>query len=296
MGKRNTLFIASTTSYIINFNKKNSVFTLTSTKDELKVDAKHKKYEWLKSQDAGRIVKISDKGRWNSSKDYIGLYDEINSSKSKKKSTVKTTKRKTKSAEAIPSSLKINELATLKETILHLKNKLQVREKEWKGLLKAKEYDKHVIYQLKQLGSEQKKEIQLLKTKSTSLRNEIQLLKKKPQPAKPKPKPKPVKKEPKQYMARITATLKYFHRFYDRNESKNLDITIITKRQFKKPSQSFFKSYLKFAAADGYNYSGKWPHYGLPIESVSGCSAISSEVLAQKQKITNISFIYIREY
>ena len=67
--------MALTTPYIINFNKKNSVFTLTSTKDELKVDAKHKKYDWLKSQDAGRIVKISDKGRWNSSKDYIGLYD-----------------------------------------------------------------------------------------------------------------------------------------------------------------------------------------------------------------------------
>ena len=58
--------MASTTSYIINFNKKTGVFTLTSTKDELKVDAKHKKYEWLKSQEAGRIVKISDKGRWNS--------------------------------------------------------------------------------------------------------------------------------------------------------------------------------------------------------------------------------------
>ena len=341
--------MASTTSYIINFNKKNSVFTLTSTKDELKVDAKHKKYEWLKSQatgrivkisdkgrwnsskdynglyksikpikkivkkskttksniekagaycfsfhekeeqfvltnqedikititskhkkyewlksqDAGRVIKISDKGRWNSSKDYNGLYDEINSSKSKKKSTVKTTKRKTKSVEATSSSLKINELATLKETVLHLKNKLQVREKE----------------------------IQSLKTKNTSLTNEIQLLKKKPLPAKPKP----VKKEPKQYKARITATLKNFNRF-DRKASKDLDITIITKRQFKKPSQSFFKSYLKFAAADGYNYTGEWPHYGLPIDSVSGLSSLSENTAFLELKITNISFIYIREY
>ena len=251
--------MASTTSYIINFNKKTAVYTLKSTKDEITVDTKHKKYEWLKSQDAGRIVKISAKGRWNSSKDFYGLYDEINSSLSKKKSTVKssvkTTKRKAKPVK--DNSTELKELKT----------------------------------QLKELQTSNNK----LKTENTKLKNEIQLLKKKSLPAKPKPKPRPVKKEPKQYKARITATLKYFHRFYDRNESKNLDITIITELRFKKPSQSFFKSYLKFAAADGYNYTGQWPHYGLPIKSVDGVE-VGNDILQEKQKITNISFIYIREY
>ena len=252
--------MASTTSYIINFNKKNSVFTLTSTKDELKVDAKHKKYEWLKSQDTGRIVKISDKGRWNSSKDYNGLYDEINSSLSKKKSTVKssvkTTKRKAKPVK--DNSTELKELKT----------------------------------QLKELQTSNNK----LKTENTKLKNEIQLLKKKPLPTKqkPKPKPKPVKKEPKKYKARITATLKYKYRVDQKKHIENLDIEIITRPQFKKPSQSFFKSYLKFALAKGYSYNSSM-HFGLPISNVYGCSPIS-DIMKTEQKITNISVIYIREY
>ena len=85
---------------------------------------------------------------------------------------------------------------------------------------------------------------------------------------------------------------------YRRNKSKDLDITIITEPQFKKPTQSFFKSYLKFAAADGYNYNGKWPHYGLPIYSVSGLKGGTglNDAMVTEQKITNISFISIKEY
>ena len=285
--------MASTTSYIINFNKKTGVFTLTSTKDEVKVDAKHKKYEWLKSQDTGRIVKISDKGRWNSSKDYIGLYDEINSSSSKKKTH---TKRKTKSIEAIPSNLKINELATLKETILHLKNKLQLREKEWKGLLKAKEYDKQVIYQLKQLGSERKKEIQLLKTKSTSLTNEIQLLKKKSQSVKLKPKPKPVKKLPKKYKARMTATLSFTDFFTKEKVTEFLPhIEIYTEKLDKKPSQSFFKTYCKLVANKGRTYHMRYK-LGMPIQQTDGFKMYKIGSLGKNVKITNISFKSIEEY
>ena len=135
MGKRNTSFMASTTPYIINFNKKTGVFTLISTKDEVKVDAKHKKYEWLKSQAAGRIVKISDKGRWNSSKDYIGLYDEINSSTSKKKSTVKSSVKATK-RKAKPVKDNSTELKELKTQLKELKtsnNKLKTENAELKN-------------------------------------------------------------------------------------------------------------------------------------------------------------------
>ena len=56
---------------------KTEVFTLISEKDELTIDKSHKKYEWLKGQEAGRIVKISEKGRWNSSRDYNNLYQSI---------------------------------------------------------------------------------------------------------------------------------------------------------------------------------------------------------------------------
>jgi regulator of replication initiation timing len=247
--------MASTTSYIINFNKKNSVFTLTSTKDELKVDAKHKKYEWLKSQATGRIVKISDKGRWNSSKDYIGLYDEINSSASKKKSTVKssvTTKRKAKPVK--DNSTELKELKT----------------------------------QLKELQTSNNN----LKTENTSLRNEIQLLKKKPLPAKPKPsKPKPVAK---QYRARMTGKHSYYSYtdWAEKNKlSETLDITIITQKLYKKPSQSFFKSYIKLAAQETYYKGGK---LGMAIDYVYGLSSLKTG-LCRNSKISSIQFISIEE-
>ena len=254
--------MASTTPYIINFNKKNSVFTLTSTKDELKVDAKHKKYEWLKSQDAGRIVKISDKGRWNSSKDYIGLYDEINSSTSKKKkstvkSLVKTTKRKTKSVK--DNSTELKELKT----------------------------------QLKELQTSNNK----LKTEIAKLKNEIQLLKKKPLPAKQKPlpaktKPNPEKKQPKEYEAKITATLKYNSAIYPYVKlEKTVKFKIITRRLDKKPTQSFFKSYLRLAAQARKLKSSS----SMRIKSASDYPS-SINFYGKNFKITNISFISIKEY
>ena len=83
--------MASSTAYIIMLDAKTEVFTLISEKDELTIDKSHKKYEWLKGQEAGRIVKISERGRWNSSRDYNNLYHSI---KPKKKTVkkVNTTK------------------------------------------------------------------------------------------------------------------------------------------------------------------------------------------------------------
>ena len=199
--------MASTTSYIINFNKKTGVFTLTSKKDELKVDAKHKKYEWLKSQEAGRIVKISDKGRWNSSKDYIGLYDEINSSKSKKKSTVKssvkTTKRKAKPVK--DNSTELKELKTQLKELQTSNNKLKTE------------------------NVKQKKEIQLLKIKLIYAS------------------PKPVKKTEKkvvfaEWRIEIMATESYTRGGNKiRYESK---IKLTTER-LKKPTKSYIKAILR---------------------------------------------------
>ena len=269
--------MASTTSYIINFNKKTGVFTLTSTKDELKIDAKHKKYEWLKSQTAGRIVKISEKGRWNSSKDYIGLYDEINSSSSKKNSTVKSsvkaTKRKAKPVK--DNSTELKELKTQLKELQTSNNKLKTENAKLKN-------------EVKLLKTESKGFISLglsYKTKYTSLRNEIQLLKKKPLPAKPKPKPKP-----RNYKAIITATLTqtYFSQYLDeKKETKHIKIR--TEKLHKKPTQSFFKSYLKLAASKGGRYEST-NTFNMPIEDVSGLIIIN---MVDKAKISNVSFISI---
>ena len=250
--------MASTTPYIINFNKKTGVFTLTSTKDEVKVDAKHKKYEWLKNQEAGRIVKISDKGRWNSSKDYIGLYDEINSYKSKKKSTVKssvkTTKRKAKPVK--DNSTELKELKT----------------------------------QLKELQTSNNK----LKTENAKLKNEVKLFKKKPLPVKPKA----IKKQPKKYEAKMTATLSYSDKWsYDTSkQTRTLDIEILTNKLTKKPTQSFFKSYLKLAAEKSWYGYVPSMSLGMPISKVSGLYAMTNLKMKDKIKITNISFISIKEY
>tara|TARA_B100000768_G_scaffold109120_1_gene101226 strand:+ start:79 stop:1140 length:1062 start_codon:yes stop_codon:yes gene_type:complete len=263
-------------AYCFSFNEKEEQFVLTNQEDiKITIMSKHKKYEWLKSQDAGRVIKISDKGRWNSSKDYNGLYDEINSSVSKKKSTVKssvkTTKRKAKPVKDNSTELKELKTQTIRK-VLSLKTEL---------------------YKLKTEITKLKNEIQLFKTKNTSLRNEIQLLKKKPQRAKPKPKPKP---QPKQYNARITATLKYEESLFDKaKKTRNLDIRIRTKRLDKKPAQSMFKSYLRLAVAKGWLYSST-DDFGMPIDYVWGLHPLSSLISSKNLKISNISFISIEEY
>ena len=82
------------TAYIFSFDSKSGAFTLTSSKDQLTIDSNHKKYEWLKGQEAGRVIKISATGRWTSSKDATGLYDKMLPSK-KKSNKRKPQKKKT---------------------------------------------------------------------------------------------------------------------------------------------------------------------------------------------------------
>ena len=271
----------SQVSYIINFNKKTAVYTLKSTKDEITVDAKHKKYEWLKGQEAGRIVKISAKGRWNSSKDYYGLYDEINSSLSKKKSTVKSSVKTTK-IKAKPvkdNSTELKELKTQLKELQTSNNKLKTK----------------YVNDLNEL----KVDIELLKIKNISLRNEIQLLKKKSQSVKPKP----IKKLPKEYKARMTATLSFTnYDYYGKNGekvTKTLDIDIRTEKLDKKPTQSFFKSYCKLVAKKGRGFLDMDNRQlGMPISGAYGFSPMAyvDYFNSKNVKISNISFISIKEY
>ena len=85
-----------TISYIYTFDAKIQEFILTSNQDVLTINADHKKFNWLQSLEAGRIVKISAKGKWTSSKDYNNLYDTI---KPPKKVVAKRVKKKEKQAE-----------------------------------------------------------------------------------------------------------------------------------------------------------------------------------------------------
>ena len=253
--------MASTTSYIINFNKKNSVFTLTSTQDELKVDAKHKKYEWLKSQDAGRIVKISAKGRWNSSKDYIGLYDEINSSLSKKKSTVKSsvkaTKRKAKPVKDNSTDLK--ELKTQLKELQTLTNKLKTELSKRNKKIQLLE---NQITQLKKKASS---------TKTTSNQNKKSL-----------------------YNVKITVLYTYYDRIYEKQKARSLNVSFVTDWLDKKPTQSLFKTYLKLALSASKRGEFKEKNlFNLPLRLVQGLYQLKYTAAIEKQKISEITFTSI---
>ena len=83
-------------AYTIIFYKEKKNFVLTNEKGKtIKVNSKHKKYEWLESQEKGKIVKINDSGRWTSSKDYDGLYDVVKNLAKKKIVTKKTVAKMT---------------------------------------------------------------------------------------------------------------------------------------------------------------------------------------------------------
>jgi len=86
-------------TYTITFDEKKKRYRLTpETGRAILVRADHNKFEWLKSQEKGKIVKISDSGRWTSSKDYDGLYDAVKSLSQEKivdnTSSLKVTKAK----------------------------------------------------------------------------------------------------------------------------------------------------------------------------------------------------------
>lgn len=253
--------MSKSTSYIINYNEKSETYTLISKKDEVTVDRKHKKYEWLKSQEAGRIVKISDKGRWNSSKDYNGLYDEINSSASKKKKSIVQTKIKHTKPINDNSSV-VNELKTQLKELQTLNNQLN------------SENIKH------------KNEIELLNTKNTSLRNEIQLLKKKPQPVKTNSKQKTEKKVVwKSWRAKIMATESYTSTYPFHKLKHECNIQLITSNLNKKPTSSNIKAFLK------QHTQNKIPKH--PIKSVSGLSS-TGLFLGTGYKLSNNSLEYRR--
>lgn len=139
-------------AYTISFLRDKNTFILTNEKGKtIKVNSKHNKYEWLKGQEKGKVVKISDSGRWTSSKDYDGLYDTmkilsknkiITKNTTSKQSTDITIQSKIKSAKLQKTDTsktdKTNEkIARLQEEIIalqeeniRLQKELVVKQKE----------------------------------------------------------------------------------------------------------------------------------------------------------------------
>ena len=67
-----------TGAYIIEYIEDGNFFMLTDENlKSKKISKRHKKFLWLKSQEKNKILKVNDSGRWNSSKDYKGLYESI---------------------------------------------------------------------------------------------------------------------------------------------------------------------------------------------------------------------------
>ena len=80
---------------------------------------------------------------------------------------------------------------------------------------------------------------------------------------------------------------------YPGKQSEMLEIKIITKKLTKKPSQSFFKSYLKLAANKTlFSQSDK---LGMDIERTTGLYALT-RFEYRKKRISGIEFISIEEY
>ena len=342
---------------------------------EIKITSKHKKFEWLQSQDSGRVIKISEKGRWNSSKDYDGLYEKIKSSK----------KKSTKPANQGSKTDSSGEIKKLKEQIKKLENSnkrllvelslLSKREKNKpfqivfevnSDMLKEKDYDSILVDLQNKDGSritsmqyyrnleaewqivdhmialkrpdkikfwahsksrgwaesveispnsdgldyeglrgvkiyysdKVKKSLEYMKSRANYLEQQIKSLKSKTlSNSKPKkvivPKPQPVAKR---YRARITATLSYYHKIqsiYPGKQTETLDVEITTNELFKKPSQSYFISYLKLAANKTYYTQSM--KLGMDIYQVTGLYLLTN-VMYEKFKISGIEFISIEEY
>ncbi len=103
-------------TYTISFLRDKNTFILTNEKGKtIKVNSKHNKYEWLKGQEKGKVVKISDSGRWTSSKDYNGLYDTMKIL-SKNKIITKNTTSKQSADITIQSKIKSAKLQKTDKT------------------------------------------------------------------------------------------------------------------------------------------------------------------------------------
>ena len=97
-------------------------------------------------------------------------------------------------------------------------------------------------------------------------------------------------------LSKITREIAYFYSFisfYGDKGSEALDIEIVTLPLSKKPTQSFFKAFLKSVSADTSNRQD----YKMRKVGIFKCYGIGYiNPLHKKRKISGIEFIYIKEY
>ena len=273
------------------FSFRENEFVLTDQNGrEIKITSKHKKFEWLESQDSGRVIKISEKGRWNSSKDYDGLYQIVKSSH-KKQTKPKTQKPKTDSS---------GEIKKLKEEIKNLQSTIQNQRDELKRLgsnYNELKKDKEALGAKLVATEKAKKDADTDRDKYESLYNKYESLYtgelaksllSKTKPSKPK---KVI--VPKEYIAKIVANYSYISFFTKKKETDTLNVEITTQPQNKPPTQSFFKAYLKLVSKD-VKYKDDYYLKGQGIKSVNGLYPL--DFGGKKRKISGIEFIDIKEY
>ncbi len=138
--------IVKTPVYCFFQHPQESYFLLRNTAGEaIKIDTEHEKYEWLASQEANRVIKINEKGRWNSSKDYKGLYELIAAVSFDIKQSPKRTKKEIKQdAKISQSKKKVTETNDQTDALQKVNKELEALKKSHAKLLKEKEHCKEM--------------------------------------------------------------------------------------------------------------------------------------------------------
>lgn len=263
-------------------------FVLTDQNgSEIKITSKHKKFEWLQSQDSGRVIKISEKGRWNSSKDYDGLYEKVQSSNKKqtKQSVSKPTTQKPKTDSSGEIKKLKEEIKKLQSTIQNQRDELKRLGSNYNQLKKDKEALGAKLVATEKAKNDAESDRDKYESLYTAELATSVLSKSKPS------KPKKVI-VPKKYEAKIVANYSYLNFVNNEKFTETLEIEIITLPLNKPPTQSFFKAYLKLVAGD-LKYRTFREENG--IEYAWGLGSLR-DLVHKKRKISGIEFIYIKEY
>lgn len=86
--------MSETKTYIIVYDEKKKLYRLVPPVGRaIRVKKDHMKFEWVQQQEAGKVVKINAAGRWTSSKDYDGLYEQIQTDSKPDNKAVANTKK-----------------------------------------------------------------------------------------------------------------------------------------------------------------------------------------------------------
>ena len=122
--------MSETKTYIIVYDEKKKLYRLVPPAGRvIRIKKDHKKFEWVQQQEAGKVVKINATDRWTSSKDYDGLYEQIQADSK----PVSNTKKAPTAAgvRAVELTLKyVNNSITLQQETID-KSGITAKSKKW---------------------------------------------------------------------------------------------------------------------------------------------------------------------